>query len=624
MTKVEPNVQQKRIQANCASRLVALAFAFFAASVLPAQASPIAVVPSQEVTPQVNQVTVNNAAGHQFDPHVSGDFTSYTNSATGTSRIHYFDFVTNADPAIPNALPSGETGSDFLSDISGNIIVFTRLTSGKSAIYAFLIPKAWLIELDPQAGSNRRGAAIGGNTVAWVDFGFGGPSEIVVYDLVSNATERLTYDAVFDSDPAVSPDGNVVVWAKCATSAAPCDIYQAVKSAPGWTVSQVTSTADPEFLPDTNGSVVVYGAVRAGSATGPDIYWRSVTGGPEYQLALPGVQRNPNISGDLISFESIAPGEFPADLYVYDLSTKILHRLTDTPALDETLNDISVLPDGTVRVVWSVPEQDFNVYALTFMPERGSLMIRSGTDWRAIGPEGNTERCCGINNVPLASVGLGWEAANPGWNDSLTFDDSAWTYAVINQPGALGPDPVMWVDGNGENGSTPAYFRRVFNIPGVPTSGRLTLGVDDDAQIYINGYLAVDDQDGGATLFSGVDVTSLLGSGDNLIAIKAHDSFGWKEGIGLRLTVDYRPLDLQYLISLIRSFNLQRGIENSLVVKLERAEAAESRGDLTAACNLLDAFINEVNAQSGKALTTAQADQLIKAASQIKVGLGCP
>jgi hypothetical protein len=38
--------------------------------------------------------------------------------------------------------------------------------------------------------------------------------------------------------------------------------------------------------------------------------------------------------------------------------------------------------------------------------------------WRAIAPVGNLE------GQPIASVGLAWEAAHPGWNDSLTFDDS--------------------------------------------------------------------------------------------------------------------------------------------------------------------------------------------------------
>jgi len=39
---------------------------------------------------------------------------------------------------------------------------------------------------------------------------------------------------------------------------------------------------------------------------------------------------------------------------------------------------------------------------------------------------------------------------------------------------------------------------------------------------------------------------------------------------------------------------------------------------------MIGAFINEVLAQSGKALTTAQANQLIAAANRMKATVGCP
>jgi len=44
---------------------------------------------------------------------------------------------------------------------------------------------------------------------------------------------------------------------------------------------------------------------------------------------------------------------------------------------------------------------------------------------------------------------------------------------------------------------------------------------------------------------------------------------------------------------------------------------------MSTACSKLDAFINEVLAQSGTALSTAQANQLIIAANQVKASLGC-
>jgi len=78
------------------------------------------------------------------------------------------------------------------------------------------------------------------------------------------------------------------------------------------------------------------------------------------------------------------------------------------------------------------------------------------------------------------------------------------------------------------------------------------------------------------------------------------------------------------LIELVRGFDLPGGIANSLVTKLENAQAALAAGDAAAACELLRAFINETRAQSGKKLTTEQADEMIASAEQIRAAIGCP
>lgn len=69
---------------------------------------------------------------------------------------------------------------------------------------------------------------------------------------------------------------------------------------------------------------------------------------------------------------------------------------------------------------------------------------------------------------------------------------------------------------------------------------------------------------------------------------------------------------------------LHKGTETSLLAKLDAAMAALAAGDTKTACNNLGAFINEVQAQSGKKIPAPDADALIKLAEQIKTGLGCP
>jgi hypothetical protein len=86
------------------------------------------------------------------------------------------------------------------------------------------------------------------------------------------------------------------------------------------------------------------------------------------------------------------------------------------------------------------------------------------------------------------------------------------------------------------------------------------------------------------------------------------------------------PPGITDLIDTVKSFNLRQGIENSLDAKLQSAQNAlnaANSGDRPTACNLLTAFINEVTAQSARALTVNQANQLITQAEAIRSSLSC-
>lgn len=78
------------------------------------------------------------------------------------------------------------------------------------------------------------------------------------------------------------------------------------------------------------------------------------------------------------------------------------------------------------------------------------------------------------------------------------------------------------------------------------------------------------------------------------------------------------------LIPLVTSFHLSMGLQTSLNAKLMAALSAVNAGNMPAACGSLTAFINQVDAQSGKGLTPSQATQLRMAAQQIQAVLACP
>jgi hypothetical protein len=82
--------------------------------------------------------------------------------------------------------------------------------------------------------------------------------------------------------------------------------------------------------------------------------------------------------------------------------------------------------------------------------------------------------------------------------------------------------------------------------------------------------------------------------------------------VGLDATTSYDDLR-----RLIRAFVANAGIENSLLAKVNAAQRAEERGDLDAKADVLNALVNELRAQSGKALTEAQAEMLIEIVSQL-------
>lgn len=318
--------------------------------------------------------SINDGPGDQRDTHIHGTLVAYYSVVGGTSEVRFHDLLTGADVAIP-------TGSalDFLPDIYGSTIVYTHVTSNKFAIYAFDTATASQspVELDPQSTSLRERPAIGGQTVAWIDYGLDNDnyhSEIVVYDLATSSATRLTDDDYYNRDPDVSPDGSTVVWTRCesysnATGWGGCRIWQATRSdSDGWSFAgAVQVSGDQESVtPVLNDQFIAYQGIDANGES--DIYWRLRDSSVEHRISLAGRQGNPAISGGVLVFESLNAGAPTpsSDILLYDLAAGSLYTVADTPAL-EFESDVAVGPDGLVRVVWTAGgTSDANVYTRTF------------------------------------------------------------------------------------------------------------------------------------------------------------------------------------------------------------------------------------------------------------------
>ena len=106
--------------------------------------------------------------------------------------------------------------------------------------------------------------------------------------------------------------------------------------------------------------------------------------------------------------------------------------------------------------------------------------------------------------------------------------------------------------------------------------------------------------------------------GTTTVHCTATDTSGNQAVCGFTIHVKGAAEQIQDLIVLVGSFHLASGTENSLDSPLRSALDALKAGNKITASGFLQTFIDHVNAQSGKKLTTVQAISLVAAASRIK------
>lgn len=385
---------------------------------------------------------VDNGPGDQTDPHVSGNLAAYVDFATGSGRIRVFDFLAGTNFLIPTPVP-GEV--DTLPDVNGRYVSFSRQMASRNAVMVYDLVAGTTVEIAPLAGSQRFSTALGGNTVAFVDQS-GGNGDILVGDITAPLAPAVNLSMSpleIDANPGVSPAGDVVVWERCDAAFTHCGVMKAVYSGGVWGPPQVVSdTFTTNLNPDTDGTTIVYDSDRP-SATGPDIYFRPLSGGPEVQLQLAGDQHNPSVSQGVIAFESRPTSSSPTDIYLYVIATNTLYRVTDTPLVDEALSNISVLPDGRVRVVWasnSDSDGRISVYARTFSVPLANL------DTDGDGVPDSIDNCPTVANPDQRDTdgdGIG-DACDPtpGSNagcasgfGSLAANDRGFSFSVVSTSG---------------------------------------------------------------------------------------------------------------------------------------------------------------------------------------------
>lgn len=346
-----------------------------------------------------------------------------------------------------------------------------------------------------------------------------------------------------------------------------------------------------DFLADTDGRRIAFtridpsGSQIINRIAIFDIATQSLTQIPEQGF-------DPSIGGNLVAYER-GNWEGPTgDIYVDDLNTGIVTRLTNDGLLNR---DPEVSADGSV-VVWQKCQ-----------PDGKSCDIYSATQ---TGP--------GVFTTPRLLTGAG-EDRYPHTNGQF----------------------VVYTSDKG--GDEDVYFQRVggstemhLSIPdeqfdphisgnAIVFASRVPWSTRGNSEIFLYDLSAARLYQ--ATNTGGASYSADVVTGCNGVSRIAYMAVGplgdWDvHQLTFQLN-DSITGQLNDLIALVQSFNLHDGTEASLISKLQDALAAVNGSTTAIACDSLTAFINASQAQSGKKLTAAQVEQLVQTAAEIKTDLGC-
>jgi len=133
---------------------------------------------------------------------------------------------------------------------------------------------------------------------------------------------------------------------------------------------------------------------------------------------------------------------------------------------------------------------------------------------------------------------------------------------------------------------------------------------------------ATDDFDPNPTLTCSPSSGSVFPIGSTVVTCTASDANGNTAHASFDVHVAGAAEQIDDLLALVKSYDLST-LGTSLQDKLTIAQKLLAEGKRAPACEVLVSFLNQVNAQRGKWLTTVQADALATDARRIRAVVGC-
>jgi beta propeller repeat protein len=443
--------------------------------------------------------------------------------------------------------------------IDGDVVVFTAYLDGSQNI----------VYVDLETGSrhqittgprDQRLQAVSGRRIVYSDYS-GSRPEIYVYDIDADTTAVVNQDPGSRDFPAI--DGDRVAYVH--TSAQGQTNIWVTDLSAGQTI-QVTANTYNERRPSIDGNHVTFERTVDGTST---IILYDLETEAETVL-LPGAtnQRRPHVDGDRVVFDAFVDGRLIRDLVVYEISTGAVHHL---PA------------DGN------------QTYA------------RISGDWLAFDDD-----AVGPSDIVLIHLpsGFSYRFTDPSTTDY--FNDSDGNRVVFTSNAAGKFDIWMYeftsntlniaVQGRGE--TTPAAAGTHFYYPedwvalaAIPETGWKFERWEGDVVVSANS-----------------SVTSILMDGDKVVtAVFVPDG-----EVDLDATLDWLVAHVEDLIA---DGTLNRGQGRALLATLSAAGRNLDSQNFKAVCNILEAFINNVEAFTrAEILWEEEGEELIRQA-EILIGL---
>ncbi len=341
------------------------------------------VTPIVQTTPTGTLTTVAapTAGVNMNDPHISGNLACYTQINNDAFTVQYFNLATGAGTQVPN--PNTAQNMDFLCDVRGSVITFTRVTDATQACAA-ICTEIWTFDTSVSGGQPvqltpdtiyAQESRIGDQTIIWQQNNSTvvGAYDIIAYNRSTGASQQLDPSPItgtVNQELNISPNGTVAVWVNCPVGdSVDCNIWEATLANGSWTAQQLTSSGTSSH-PATDGNIVTWSCLCSGVQS---VYWQPVGGGTEEILNAGGSELNPSASSGYIAFDWLLAGGSNLNLAVYNASNNDLYDVTSdlvaaglyAAGQDANLPDISVT-NGQLTAVWQVGVPGTTIYAYSF------------------------------------------------------------------------------------------------------------------------------------------------------------------------------------------------------------------------------------------------------------------